>query len=92
MRILMDNDQPADVVVLPTEFQPTRLLWSMRIHGRGGTDLHEQWGYDNASAYLGVGVPNYPSLFLIGGPHAFIGHRQRPLHGRDGDCPRHPGC
>lgn len=63
-----------DVVVLATGFHSTRLLWPMQVRGRSGVDLHEQWGDDNASAYLGVAVPNFPNLFLIGGPHTFLGH------------------
>jgi 4-hydroxyacetophenone monooxygenase len=65
---------PVDVVVLATGFHSTRLLWPMQVHGRGGTDLHKQWGDEDASAYLGVAVPNFPNLFLIGGPHTFTGH------------------
>jgi 4-hydroxyacetophenone monooxygenase len=64
----------ADVVVFATGFYATRLLWPIEIHGRGGVALHEQWGDDNASAYLGVSVPNFPNLFLVGGPHTFLGH------------------
>jgi 4-hydroxyacetophenone monooxygenase len=65
---------PVDVVVMATGFHSTRLLWPMQVRGRGGVDLHEQWGDDNASAYLGVAVPNFPNLFLVGGPHTFLGH------------------
>jgi 4-hydroxyacetophenone monooxygenase len=74
--VLTDDGEshPVDVVVLATGFQPTRLLRPMQVHGRDGADLHEQWGEDNASGYLGVAVPNFPNLFLIGGPHTFLGH------------------
>ncbi|MBS1861624.1 MAG: NAD(P)/FAD-dependent oxidoreductase [Actinobacteria bacterium] len=65
---------PVDVVVLATGFHSTRILWPMEVYGRGGVSLHEQWGDEDASAYLGVAVPNFPNLFLIGGPHTFTGH------------------
>lgn len=65
---------PVDVVVLATGFHSTRILWPMEVHGRGGVELHEQWGDEDAYAYLGVAVPNFPNLFLIGGPHTFTGH------------------
>jgi 4-hydroxyacetophenone monooxygenase len=65
---------PVDVVVLATGFHSTRILWPMEVHGRGGVELHEQWGDEDAYAYLGVSVPNFPNLFLIGGPHTFTGH------------------
>ncbi|MBS1889226.1 MAG: NAD(P)/FAD-dependent oxidoreductase [Actinobacteria bacterium] len=65
---------PVDVVVLATGFHSTRILWPVEVHGRGGVELHRQWGDEDASAYLGVSVPNFPNLFLIGGPHTFTGH------------------
>jgi 4-hydroxyacetophenone monooxygenase len=65
---------PVDVVVLATGFHSTRILWPVEVHGRGGVELHEQWGDEDAYAYLGVSVPNFPNLFLIGGPHTFTGH------------------
>ena len=36
--------------------------------GRGGADLHQQWGQD-PSAYLGITVPKFPNLFCIYGPN-----------------------
>ena len=64
----------ADIVVLATGFHATRVLWPTEVHGRDGVSLHEQWGDDDAYAYLGVGVPNFPNLFMVGGPHTFLGH------------------
>jgi 4-hydroxyacetophenone monooxygenase len=43
----------------------------MRVTGRGGADLHEEWGGD-ARAYLGVTVPGFPNLFLLYGPNTNI--------------------
>ena len=45
----------------------------MRITGRGGRDLHEQWK-DGASAYLGTVVPGFPNLFVLYGPNTNLGH------------------
>ncbi len=70
----------ADVVVLATGFHASRMLWPMDIHGRGGVSLHAQWGDDNASAYLGITVPNFPNLFVVGGPHTFLGHGGSALY------------
>lgn len=69
-----------DLVVLATGFHATRMLWPMVVNGRGGVPLHEQWGEENASAYLGVSVPNFPNLFLVGGPHTFLGHGGSALY------------
>jgi 4-hydroxyacetophenone monooxygenase len=43
----------------------------MRVSGRDGTDLHEQWGGD-ARAYLGITVPGFPNLFCLYGPNTNI--------------------
>jgi 4-hydroxyacetophenone monooxygenase len=57
----------ADVIVYATGFRANQFLWPMEIRGRGGTRLSEQWG-DEASAYLGITVPNFPNFFLMYGP------------------------
>jgi 4-hydroxyacetophenone monooxygenase len=40
----------------------------MKITGRGGQDLHEQWDGD-ARAYLGITIPGFPNLFCLFGPN-----------------------
>jgi 4-hydroxyacetophenone monooxygenase len=64
----------ADVVVLATGFQTHRMLSPMEIIGRSGVPLHDQWGDNNAFAYLGVAVPDFPNFFIVGGPHSALGH------------------
>jgi 4-hydroxyacetophenone monooxygenase len=59
---------PVDVVIYGTGFRASDFLSSMRITGRGGVDLHEQW-HGDARAHLGVTVPNFPNLFLLYGPN-----------------------
>lgn len=49
----------ADVVVLATGLNASRMLWPMDIRGRTGKTLREQWGDDDASAYLGIAVPDF---------------------------------
>lgn len=63
-----------DVVVLATGFQATRVLHPMEIRGRSGHAIREVWRDDDASAYLGVTVPDFPNLFLLSGPHTVLGH------------------
>ena len=36
--------------------------------------LHEAWEGDNAKAYLGTVVPNFPNLFVMYGPNLQPGH------------------
>lgn len=64
----------ADVVVLATGFQSSRMLSPMRIEGRTGESLSELWQDDNPFAYLGITVPGFPNLFIVGGPNTALGH------------------
>ncbi|MCW2860001.1 MAG: putative flavin-containing monooxygenase [Actinoallomurus sp.] len=59
---------PADVIIYGTGFRASEFLSRMRVTGRGGVDLHEQWDGD-ARACLGVTVPNFPNFFLLYGPN-----------------------
>jgi cation diffusion facilitator CzcD-associated flavoprotein CzcO len=67
------TERPVDTIVLGTGFAATEFLAPMRITGRGGRDLHEQWK-DGASAYLGTVVPGFPNLFVLYGPNTNLGH------------------
>ena len=64
---------PADVLVFATGFQANRFLFPIRVVGRNGTVLSEQWG-DDPSAYLGITVPNFPNLFCMYGPGTNLAH------------------
>ena len=61
----------ADVLIYGTGFQASRFLTPMKVTGRGGIDLHEQWAGD-ARAYLGIVVPGFPNLFCLYGPNTNI--------------------
>jgi 4-hydroxyacetophenone monooxygenase len=63
-----------DLIVLATGFQPQRMLAPMEIRGRTGRSLRDLWGDDDARAYLGMTVPEFPNLFCLLGPNSFIGH------------------
>ena len=58
-------------IVYGTGFQASKFLTPMKVTGRGGVDLHEQWGGD-ARAYLGITVPGFPNLFCLYGPNTNI--------------------
>jgi 4-hydroxyacetophenone monooxygenase len=62
-----------DIIVYATGFQANKFLWPMKIEGRNGVVLSEQWG-DTPSAYLGVTVPNFPNLFCMYGPGTNLAH------------------
>lgn len=64
-------DHDVDVLIYGTGFQASRFLTPMRVVGRNGVDLHEQWGAD-ARAHLGITVPGFPNLFCLYGPNTNI--------------------
>jgi 4-hydroxyacetophenone monooxygenase len=61
----------ADVIIYGTGFQASRFLTPMKVVGRDGVDLHEQW-HGDARAYLGIVVPNFPNFFCLYGPNTNI--------------------
>lgn len=68
------TEYPADVLVLATGFQAVRVLGPMEVRGRSGKSLRETWGEDDARAYLGTTVPDFPNFFLLLGPNTFAAH------------------
>lgn len=62
---------PVDVIIYGTGFQASKFLTPMKVTGRDGVDLHEQWSGD-ARAYLGIVVPNFPNFFCLYGPNTNI--------------------
>ncbi len=63
----------SDVLVWATGFEASRFVSSLEIVGEGGQTLREAWDDDDPRAYLGVSVPGFPNLFLLGGPNSFPG-------------------
>jgi 4-hydroxyacetophenone monooxygenase len=70
----------ADVIALATGFKVLQFLWPMDIIGRTGKTLREQWGVDDARAYLGVTVPDFPNFFIVNGPNTNAGHGGSAIH------------
>ncbi|WP_163852222.1 flavin-containing monooxygenase [Pseudooceanicola aestuarii] len=65
---------PADVLILATGFNATRVLWPLEITGRGGRLLSDQWAGEDPRAYLGISAPNFPNLFMTLGPNTGLAH------------------
>ena len=63
-----------DVLVLATGFDVLRFLSTYEIRGRSGRTLRETWEDDDAKAYLGLAVPDFPNLFVLYGPNTQPGH------------------
>jgi 4-hydroxyacetophenone monooxygenase len=53
----------ADVLVLATGFDVLRFLTTFEARGRSGRSLREVWEDDNAKAYLGTVIPDFPNFF-----------------------------
>jgi len=67
---IVDTDgveQPVDVLVMATGFQPANYLARLPVTGRGGRTLQEHWAGE-PRAYLGITVPGFPNFFMLYGP------------------------
>lgn len=64
----------ADVIVYATGFDSLNMLGQMDVVGRGGRTLREQWGDDDARAYMGMTERGFPNLFFLYGPNTNLGH------------------
>lgn len=64
----------ADVIIYATGFQASKMLAPMTITGEGGRDLHQVWGPDDATAYIGTMVPGFPNFFMLMGPNTGLAH------------------
>lgn len=64
----------ADIIVLATGFQASRMLQTISVKGRDGRDLRSLWGEDDPRAFLGVTVPGFPNFFIMYGPNTNLGH------------------
>jgi cation diffusion facilitator CzcD-associated flavoprotein CzcO len=65
------TEHPIDVVVLATGFASNEFLAPMKVFGRDGRELSDEWR-DGARAYLGITVPGFPNLFLVHGPNTAL--------------------
>jgi 4-hydroxyacetophenone monooxygenase len=68
------DEHKVDIVALATGFKTLELLGPMHIVGRSGRSLRETWGPDDARAYLGMSVPDFPNFFMLFGPNTNAGH------------------
>jgi 4-hydroxyacetophenone monooxygenase len=57
-----------DVIVYATGFHASEFLVPMKVTGRNGVDLHDEWDGD-ARAYVGMTVPGFPNFFCLYGPN-----------------------
>lgn len=67
-------EHEADVLIVATGFDVLRFLTSFEIRGRSGRRLRDVWEDDNAKAYLGMNIPDFPNFFCMYGPNLQPGH------------------
>lgn len=67
------NEIELDAVVFATGFDSQALIAPMRVDGRDGRTLDEEWA-EGPRAHLGLTVPGFPNLFLLYGPNTNLGH------------------
>ncbi len=68
------HEYEADILVVATGFDVLRFLTCFETRGRSGKTLREIWEDDNARAYLGVTIPDFPNFFCLYGPNLQAGH------------------
>jgi cation diffusion facilitator CzcD-associated flavoprotein CzcO len=61
------HEHPADVLVLATGFRPAEYLSRLRVTGRAGRTLQEEWAGE-PRAFLGITVPGFPNFSMLYGP------------------------
>ena len=61
-----------DVIVFGTGFKAADFLSTLPLTGRKGIKLKNQWNGDDARAYYGIAIPNFPNLFCLYGPNTNI--------------------
>jgi 4-hydroxyacetophenone monooxygenase len=75
-RVVMESgaEHHVDVIVLATGFDATHFLATLDLRGRSGESLADSWHGDDAKAYLGMTVPDFPNFFSLYGPNLQTGH------------------
>jgi 4-hydroxyacetophenone monooxygenase len=68
------DKHPLDVIILATGFKPTEVLAPMAIIGRTGRSINDVWKDEGARAFMGMTVPEFPNMFILGGPNTGLSH------------------
>lgn len=68
------KEYDADVLIWATGFDVVHFLAPMEVTGRSGRTIEEVWSGDDARAYLGTAIPDFPNFFCLYGPNTQFGH------------------
>lgn len=73
--VTRDGERHAgDVLLVATGFNVLQFLSTYDLVGRSGRNLRDVWGAEDATAYLGTVVPDFPNFFTLYGPNLQPGH------------------
>lgn len=65
-------EEDFDIIILATGFQVSNFLTPMKIVGKTGITIKEQWeSKKGAQAYMGTFVHNFPNFGMLFGPNTF---------------------
>lgn len=67
--VTAEGEYELDVLICATGFMADRFLFPMEIKGSNGVSLAERWSGDDARAYLGMTIPDFPNFFCVYGPN-----------------------
>jgi cation diffusion facilitator CzcD-associated flavoprotein CzcO len=67
------REREVDAIICGTGFRVSEYLSSIKIVGRGGKELNDEWR-QTLRNYLGITVSGFPNLFLLMGPNTGLGH------------------
>lgn len=67
------NEHPVEVIIYATGFDASHFLVPMDIRGRSGRSLTSLWD-DDARAYMGMTLPDFPNFFMLYGPNTNLAH------------------
>ena len=62
-----------DVLVLATGFEADAFMRPMRLVGRDGWTLDDEWA-QRPNAYLSISIPDFPNFFMLNGPNGPVGN------------------
>jgi 4-hydroxyacetophenone monooxygenase len=74
---LVDSDErsyPVDAIIWATGFNSGEAMNPMLITGVSGTYLRDAWKKEGPRAYMGMTVPDFPNMFIMGGPNTGVSH------------------
>ena len=67
------RERPADILIFGTGFRISEILHDIRVIGRDGMKLNEQWR-ERPRAFFGITMAGFPNFFVLLGPNTGLGH------------------